>query len=381
MHQEPAAASPPERRQGPPWLMEEMIAVEPALVSPTFSAAEPAARVASLIRVAADERRPIVVTGCGTSENAAMAVADLIAQALDGGAGRNPMVRSEQALEASLQPWRGTACIGISHEASTRATILAMEAARAGGGRTALITARPRGLAADAADCVFTTPLVDRSWCHTVGYFSPLLAGAAIAAALSRSSLDPNGLERALGEVLGLAAEADRLAQALFGAQSILTAGSGPDRSLARELALKITEGARVPAHMLDLETALHGHLTACDQRTGLVIVATGDEERAVTRAAMLARAARGIGLRVGAIVSETAGAALDEATTDAGRLVLPASLRPHGLIGRLSGAALALQRLTLSLVHLAGVNPDLIRTDEAGYREAAHIAFEETGW
>src|SRR2546421_3077455 len=230
MDQEPTAASPPERRQGPPWLMEEMIAAEPALVSAIFSAAEPAARVASLIRAAADERRPIVVTGCGTSEYAAMAVADLIAQALDGGAGRNPMVRSEQALEASLQPWQGTACIGISHGASTRATILALEAARARGGRAALITARPRGLAADAADCVFTTPLVDRSWCHTVGYFSPLLAGAAIAAAPDPSSLDPSRPERTPGEGLRLAAEAHPPAQALFGAPSILTAWSGPDR-------------------------------------------------------------------------------------------------------------------------------------------------------
>ncbi len=31
---------------------------------------------------------------------------------------------------------------------------------------------------------MLVTPLVDRSWCHTVGYVSPLLAGAAIAAGL-----------------------------------------------------------------------------------------------------------------------------------------------------------------------------------------------------
>ena len=381
MDPEPPSVSIPERRQGPPWAMEEMIASEPSLVSPIFSATAHADQIATLIRAAAHDGQPIVVTGCGTSETAAMAVAELIAQALDDSGLRTPFVRSEQALEASLQRWQGGACIGISHEASTRATILAMETARAGGGRTALITARPGGLAAHAADHVFTTPLVDRSWCHTVAYLSPVLAGAAIAAALNPSPRDAPGLERALREVLELAPEAAGLAQALFGVDWIVTAGSGADRSPARELALKISEGPRVPAQMLDLETVLHGHLMACDERTGLVIVATGDQERAVTRAAMLARAARGIGLRVGAILSATADAALDPATTDAGRIILPSSLRGHGLIGRLSGTALALQQLTLSLVHLADVNPDLIRTDENGYREAAAIAFDETDW
>jgi hypothetical protein len=40
-----------------------------------------------------------------------------------------------------------------------------------------------------------------------------------------------------------------------------------------------------------------------------------------------------------------------------------------------LLASAPALQLLTLELVHLAGVNPDLIRREEAPYREAAQIA------
>ena len=55
-----------------------------------------------------------------------------------------------------------------------------MRAAAANGARTILITARPEK--ADA-DIVVGTPLVDTSWCHTVGYVSPLLALTAIAGA------------------------------------------------------------------------------------------------------------------------------------------------------------------------------------------------------
>jgi fructoselysine-6-P-deglycase FrlB-like protein len=310
-----------------------------------------------------------------------MAVAGLISEALEGGGPRTIDVRSEQALEATLRPRRTAACIGISHEGSTRATLLAMEAVRAAGGSTALITARRERAAASAANHTFVTPLVDRSWCHTVGYFSPLLAGAAIAAALQRVRLDPGGLERALREVLALEPEARRLAQGLSGVDRIISAGSGADRSPARELALKLSEGPRIPAQMLDLETTLHGHLAAADRQTGLVLVASGDERRPLARAAILAQAARAIGLRVGAILSPEAGAAIDPAFTDAGRVVLPGSLRPHGLIGRLGGAAIALQQLTLALVHLRGINPDLIRTEEDGYREASRIASEKVDW
>jgi hypothetical protein len=36
---------------------------------------------------------------------------------------------------------------------------------------------------------------------------------------------------------------------------------------------------------------------------------------------------------------------------------------------------AIALQLLTLGMVHAVGVNPDLIRREEAPYREAAALA------
>jgi glutamine---fructose-6-phosphate transaminase (isomerizing) len=356
--------------------MEEMVAAEPSLVAPILASAEPARRIAELIRAAVRDRAPVVVTGCGTSETAAMAIVDLVQEALKSrGKG---LVHARQALEASEDPWPGF-CLGISHEGSTRATILALEAARRVGATTALITARAQRAGTAAADAVLVTPLIDRSWCHTVGYLSPILAGAAIADAVAGSRTDASGLEAALGETATLAAGIDAVARTLFGVDRLITTGAGPDRSPARELALKIEEGVWVPARMLELETILHGHLAACDERTGLVLVSTGAESRFLVRASMVIRAARRIGIRVGAIVSRAADRAL--ADVDVERAVLPGNLERYGLIGRFSGAALALQRLTLALSRLAGTNPDLIRRQQEPYREAARMADSSATW
>ena len=72
--------------------------------------------------------------------------------------------------------------LGISHEGGTWATIEALEAARRAGSGTALITARGESKATEQADAVLVTPMVDRSWCHTVGYTSPIAATLALAA-------------------------------------------------------------------------------------------------------------------------------------------------------------------------------------------------------
>jgi len=56
-------------------------------------------------------------------------------------------------------------------------------------------------------------------------------------------------------------------------------------------------------------------------------------------------------------------------------RIVVPSPAGLPAATGSLLASAPALQLLTLELVHLAGVNPDLIRREEAPYREAAAIA------
>jgi len=313
----------PEWRDTPPWLMDEMVASEPALARSIGACGEAAGRLADRLRAAVAADDPIVVTGCGTSEHAARAVGNLLDDAirLQGQPGGRVEVR--QALEAALDP-RGGLCIGVSHDGATRATILALEAIRAAGGTTALITARADAPATAVADEVCVTPQRDRPWRHTVAYLSLILVGGLIAEALSGPPFEPVALGTYLDAVLSRREQADGCAA-------------------ARELALKVEEGARMPASMRDVETLLRGHLAAGDDRTGLVFIATdpGGGERATRRLILAAQAARRVGVRVAAIVTPQIAASLPSEATDAGRLAVV-------------GTAVVLQLVTLGLVRWA---------------------------
>ena len=90
-----------------------------------------------------------------------------------------------QAFEAALDPafgGRGSLVIGISHEGATAATNRALSAARGSGATTAIVTVSAASPGAELADIVVTTGELDQSWCHTIGYLSPILAAAAVAA-------------------------------------------------------------------------------------------------------------------------------------------------------------------------------------------------------
>ena len=70
-----ASSTMPEVRAGPPYAMTEMIAAEPALAERLVRrlADDPAVRaVADDFRATAEAGAPIILTGCGTSEHAAM---------------------------------------------------------------------------------------------------------------------------------------------------------------------------------------------------------------------------------------------------------------------------------------------------------------------
>lgn len=322
----------PELRPGPPWAMEEMILDEPGLVGPIL--ASPAiAEAAALVRTAGE---PLVVTGCGTSEHAAMAGAALL-----GG-------RARDAFEASLDPQQGGVLIGVSHEAETAATLAALNAAEA---TKILVTALPEQ--APALDLVVATPLHDTSWCHTVGYLSPLLAFSAIA-----GHVDPGPVEALLHAMMDRRPWYKDAARLLSGSERLLVAASGVDEITARELALKIEEGVHVPVTPLGIEKILHGHLPAADSRTGLVVLRFDrrDAESRDKRARDVVAAAAELSMPT-IVLSD-----------------LPETSLPP-VPAALLGGALAAQLLTLELVHAAGTNPDLIRREEPAYKAAADAA------
>jgi fructoselysine-6-P-deglycase FrlB-like protein len=164
--------------------------------------------IAEAVSRAGHDGTPIVVTGCGTSEHGAMAIAEQLADALRA-TGTAVRVEARQALDAAIDPRAGGLCIAVSHEGTTRATVLALEAARAAGAATASVGAQRESPLALLADHKLTTPLVDGSWCHTVAYASSILAGAAIGRAITHSETDAGS---AIQETLAQRERIDALA-------------------------------------------------------------------------------------------------------------------------------------------------------------------------
>jgi glutamine---fructose-6-phosphate transaminase (isomerizing) len=372
----------PELRSGPPWVMQEMIAAQPAVAEEMLaSSSTVAAAIADDIAAALADSRAVTVTGCGTSEHAAHGVAALLAAAA--APEHRALVRARPALSAAFDASEGV-CLAISHDCGTRATALAVAAARAAGAKTAVVTYDASGSVAASADHVLLTPRHDDSWCHTVAYTSALLAGAAIAGRLGATHAGSAAARELLATVIEL--DAGPTAQRLADSRVVLCAGAGIDHISARELALKLAEGARLPTLALELETVLHGQLAGHEPADALVLIAIADHPdraRLARRLDLVARAAAAIGIPVAALLSRAYDLTLTPELTPAGRLVvdLPASdaLDPD-LAALLAGAGM-LQTLTLQAAHARGVNPDLIRREQAPYRQAARAAEALEDW
>ena len=247
----------PTTRKGPPFWMTEMIAAEPALAGrilrrlgvvlrssaapgakPRLEAPAretPAGRLAAAIRDVLGSGGPIVVTGCGTSEHAAMAVAEILGEAAPGaglrGAGQPGSIVARQAFEAAVRPQKGGLIIGVSHEGGTGATNAALRAALAKGARVAAITTSTASPIARLASTTLETVEMDRSWCHTVGYLSPIVAAVAVSSALtgSGSEGDPAALRELLASGIAQAAAAEEIAAGLARRSHLVVVASGAD--------------------------------------------------------------------------------------------------------------------------------------------------------
>ena len=373
----------PELRPGPPWVMQEMIAAQPALAEALLeSPPRGMTEAAQMIADALEHNRPVIVCGCGTSEHAAHAIAELISFAVD--PEQSPLVHARPALSAALDPTLGV-CLAVSHDGETHASTLALHAAHTAGAHTIAITNQPDASVARAAEHVLLTPHHDDSWCHTIAYTSALAAGAALAAHLGSMTAEPAAARELLARATADQAAA-RVAERLADRRVLLCAGAQTDHITARELALKIAEGARMPTLAFELETVLHGQLAGNEGADALILVAITDHpdrNRLAVRATHVARAAAAIGLPVAGLLSADYDRVLSSELTPAGRLVIElpnTNLLDHKLAGLLAGAG-ALQTLTLELAHARHTNPDLIRREQAPYRHAAKQAESSGDW
>jgi glucosamine--fructose-6-phosphate aminotransferase (isomerizing) len=249
-------------------------------------------------------------TGCGTSFHAALACGRAV-QALD--------VLLGDAPDAD-------ALVAISHEGGTRLTL---EAVRTFAGETWLVTGTKESAIAKEVDhVVVATPAVEKSYCHTVSYTCAIAAGRAMQGE-DVSGLAADVFRELDAEPLGVS-DHDRF----------VVAGAGRDTATALDAVLKLREGVHVAAEAHHTEQLLHGHLAAIDPTVRCFVLE--GEGRAAERAVDAMRA-------------------LGELGCDA--LLVP-TLHPVVDIVRF-------QLLTCDLAEARGVDPDMIRWDEAPWDRA----------
>ena len=375
-----AYAPTPSWRDGPPYHLTDMIAAEPALARRIIARLAPdraTGELARAIRSAAAGHAPIVVTGCGTSETAGQGIVEILREAVRSAGQSEAVVIAEQAFELALDPPARGLVIGVSHEGGTGATNGALRASRAAGARTTIVTVSGRAPAGEVADIVIETGELDQSWCHSIGYVSPLVAGAVVAARVTGRPLDGDAVAALLAAGAIDESGAERVAGQLGSAAHLLVVASGADRPAGRELTLKVEEASWLPSAYRDLETFLHGHLPATGPNSGLVLILAdraGREER-LARAKQALAAAKVIGLRAAAILAEALDSQLDPELTPAGRLLVGDDTNMPAPVAALLGTATPLQLLTERIARARGTNPDLIRREDEAYRRAAEAA------
>ncbi len=378
---EPWAYAPtPSWRDGPPYHLTDMIAAEPAVarrIVERLGSDSSVPRLVDAIRSTIEAGEPVVVTGCGTSETAAMGMVEILREAARTAGHAGAVMLSEQAFELAQDPPARGLVIGVSHEGGTGATNAALRDSRAAGARTAVVTVSGRSPAGRHADIVVETGELDQSWCHSVGFVSPMVVAAVTGAQLSGTAPDGNAVAALLAAGASDPDAASRIADRFASAAHLLVIASGADRTAGREMALKVEEASWLPSAYRDLETFLHGHLPATDPGTALVLILVdrqGRKER-VARAQQALAAARVIGVRTAAILAEELDAQLDAELTPAGRLLVPDDGALPAPVAALLGTASALQLLTERIARARGKNPDLIRREDDVYRRAAEAA------
>ena len=375
-----AYASTPSWRDEPPYHLTDMIAAEPGVarrIVDRLADDASVARLADAIRSTAASGATIVVTGCGTSETAAMGIVEILRDSLRSSGQPETMVTSEQAFELAQDPPSRGLVIGVSHEGGTSATNSALRASRDAGAQTAVVTVSGRSPAGQFADIVIETGELDHSWCHSIGFVSPMVAVAAVAARLTGEPLDGDSIASLLQASARDQDGAERIADRFRSAAHLLVIASGADRATGREMALKVEEASWLPSAYRDLETFLHGHLPATGPETALVLILADRSRRPerVARATQALAASRVIGLRSAAILAEALDGQIDPALTPAGRLLVPDDENLPAPVSAVMSTASALQLLTERIARARGKNPDLIRREDETYRKAAEAA------
>jgi glutamine---fructose-6-phosphate transaminase (isomerizing) len=313
-----------------------------------------AARLGGIERVA--------LAGIGTSWHAALVGELLLAQ-------RGRLGHRVRAFHSFDLPgyWPDfdarTAVIVVTHGGAGRLSGSVLDKARASGGLGVALTGKGHDDLPDA-DVTLRTVEQERSSAHTVSYTTALTLLAGLAARLGpepRLGQEIDALPELVAQLLGQQAWHE-LGTRDARRRCYWVLGGGPNTPTALEIALKLNEAAHAPAFAHGTEQFLHGPWAAVERDDVVLLVAPPGPGR--DRSLRAARAAREIGARVvvlaGAGDAEARALASDFVTLpDVDELLSPIV------------AVVPLQLFTYHVAVARGVNPDIMRTDEAPYAAA----------
>lgn len=303
-----------------------------------------------------DPRRPLVLTGIGTSLHACQVTAAWVRQ-LTGGRVRAVAVDAHDL--AFTEPLTADdQVVVVSHRGTKQRPNEVLRRAREIGARTVAVTGR--GPARPEADEVLRTCEQERASTHTVSYTAALaVLGRLIAVSLGEEG-EPladalRAAPDAMRRTLDLPAP-DAAVEALVrsGPDPVLVTGTGLDAVTAQEVALKVKEGTYRWAEGMHTEFALHGTPAVFRTSTVAYLIRPGSPDGG--RSEQLAVLLSQIGARV-LWCSTDAGADLPFAA-------VPRFARP--LV-----ACLPFHRLVSSAAAGLGASPDLTHLESEPWASA----------
>ena len=247
--------------------------------------------------------RRIILCGCGTSYNSAIAVRQLMEELNE-----LPVTLelASDVLDRQCPFFRDDTCVFISQSGETADTLKAMQYAKERGALCVGIVNTVGSAISRSTDCgVHINAGAEIGVASTKAYTCQIVAMVLLALALSEDSISRAtrrkeimqsllGLPEAVRTALKLDAQMLALAEALKDEQSLLMFGRGYNYATALEGALKVKEVALVHSEGILAGEMKHGPLALVDETMPLVVVATRDGSYAKQESVVQQLRARG---------------------------------------------------------------------------------------
>lgn len=335
-----------------PYFMYDAIVGQPEAIGSVIT--NQGQRCSEIAAVLSGKRR-IYVVGIGTSWHAALVGASI----MDGG----PEAFAWNSFEFCVSPPRVTsddAVIVISHRGTKRSSYDALDVANSLGAYTVAITSTDPGPRILAADAGIRTVDQEKSAAFTISYTTALTVLVMLNLGMGGRLDDPsNGLDafpEQIADILSREEDIRGLVDEHNSRRRFVSAGWGPNRANAYEVALKIKETSRADCEGFQTEQLLHGPFCSLDSDCLLTLIAPSGGDRG--RSADLAEAARELGTPVWALTNR-----VDDALANAGAVIF----RLPDCSGYLMAIAsvVPLQLFTYHLALARGTHPDLFQQDD----------------